>query len=146
MFLPILLLILKLFTVYGTKLGDSFDTFTIKHQFVDCYLESNTQEICEGKTKYERLPAWMRAEFENEKLNYLSYSIDADRKTADTFVEEFSKLYGPPRDTFDYANSSATVKIWEGDGYLKVEFSPREGNDLGHDNITISISTKRDTY
>jgi len=141
----LLLLLAAHFSICGVKLGDDYTAFQDKYVDAYCYRETKTTAVCEDDDSYlYKRPAYMRAEFTDDKLTYFSLTSDAGISTAKKAATELEKSFGSPTNRYAQDNDSLN-EVWSTDSeQLELSYTSAAENKLGHPITRVSLAAGRE--
>ena len=145
----LLLALLHPHSILGVHLGDQLDSFSDKHINAFCGRDATTVVCEQDDAIYAGRRAYMRAEFLENQLIYLSYTLDAGAATAQKISASLVKQYGmPPGDTemlpdrLDQTWGTERSENGQGVEELELTYTSAAENGLGHPIIRISLAEK----
>lgn len=140
-------------TILNFGIGDDFAKFQDARLLADCYRQSDKVQVCtEPDVPLHGIKFWMRAEFTNDKLSYISLSADQGQKTTKMLLSKLQKDFGPANEDFScnnsciskthgYCESSVVCRSWQvKDTKLILDFEDAADSSVGHDVVRISLS------
>jgi hypothetical protein len=142
----ILLFLLLHLSLLGNHIGDDLGRFAARYE-VTCYPEGSDAKVCAANmhpdSPVPEESTWLRAEFSaDDKLQSLTVYLKGDHKDAMKWVSGFTKSYGPPESEFVVPPNIS--KFWQiGGQFLAIRYTDKFTSGIGHDIITLSLSTKK---
>lgn len=138
-----LALFISSYALKGNAIEEPLDAYQDKYVNSFCSKETRTTIICEDdRDTLMGNRADSRAEFEDEKLIRLDYSLTGGEKVARTIAAELVKQYGNPASETDLQDSLSWV--WNDDRTeLSLSYTSAAENSLGHPYIRVYIAAVR---
>ena len=142
-FLFFVALFVSSYALKGNAVGESLDAYQNKYINSFCSKETRTTIVCEDDDDtLMGNKARSRAEFEDQKLIRLDYTIAAGEKVAKKIAAELGKQYGAPASETDLLDSMS--QVWNDEHTeLSLSYTSAIENNLGHPLIRIYIATVR---
>lgn len=138
--LILFLLLTRPFSLGGAHINDDYIAFQNRYLYADCRKETETTAVCEQEDAviFGR-KAWMRAEFKDSRLTYISFTSSDDKTVAKKISDTLTKQYGSSANT-DNHNWDNYDEYWLANN-LEIELSYTSAieNGLGHPILRISL-------
>jgi len=133
------------YSLSGARIGDNLDQFSDSHLNAFCGRETPTMVVCEqDDATYVGRRAYLRAEFTDRQMTYLSLTLSADAAVAKKISASLEKEYGKYTDMGDGLPDSYYAYWSPSDSTenLRVSYTSAAQNGLGHPVLRVSLAAK----